>query len=300
MVVIQFFLPSYYRFLLTQIFIFGIFALGYDILLGYTGLLSFGHALFFAMGSYAFINAVRLLNLNLWLSILAALVFVALLSAAVGFLAVRIRGVYFVIITFIFSMVFYYVALTDPYGLTGADDGITIQPCPIDLGLVKFSGRDPTANYYLALSILLISYLVCRRIVQSPFGLVIKALKDNELRVSCLGYSTMMAKLVAFTISGAFSGLSGALFAHLNAFANAFYFDLFVSANVVIWTLCGGAGTLTGPILGTFIVTFFFDWVKTHTGLHLLMLGILLIAIVVFAPKGLMGYVQAKLGRGLP
>lgn len=297
LVVAQFFLPPYYRFFLTQVFIFGIFALGYDILLGYTGLLSFGHALFFAMGSYAFINAVRLLHLNLWLSILTAIIFVAIFSAAVGFLAIRIRGVYFVIITFIFSMVFYYIAMTDPYGLTGADDGITITSPPIDLGFIKFSGVDPTANYYLALTMLIASYIVCRRIVQSPFGQIIKALKENELRTKCLGYNTSRAKLLAFTISGTFSGLSGALFAHLHAFANAFYFGLHISADVVIWTLCGGAGTLIGPIIGTAVVTFFLDWIKTHTGLYLLFLGILLIFIVTIAPRGIMGFVTARLPR---
>lgn len=297
MIIAQFFLPPYYRFFLTQVFIFGIFALGYDILLGYTGLLSFGHALFFAAGSYGFINAVRLLNLNLWASIAVAVVLVALFSAAIGFMAVRIRGVYFVIITFIFSMVFYYVALTDPYGLTGADDGITISPPPIDLGFVKFPGFDPAANYYLALVMLIVSYIICRRIIQSPFGQVIKAIKENELRAQCLGYNTGRAKLLAFTISGIFSGLSGALFAHLHAFANAFYFDLHVSANVVIWTLCGGTGTLIGPLLGTAIVNLFWDWVKTYTGLHLLFLGVLLVVIVIFAPKGIMGFVTARLPR---
>ena len=286
--IVQFFVPSYYRFILTLIFIYGIFAMGLDLLIGYTGLLSFGHALFFGMGAFFFAFASRFYGF--WPALAIGVIVATLVAAGVGAVSIRTRGVYFAVITFIFAYVAFYIAL-DPslYTITGCNDGFNFLPPPISFGFFEVA-YEPASLYYLCLAFLLLSYLVCKTIVNSPFGRVMLAVRENETRASCLGYNTTIVKLASFTFSGMFAGLSGALFAYLYHYVNAHMLSLEVSANAVVWVLLGGPGTLVGPILGAGIVTLFLDYVMTHIGeFHLILLGILLIIVIIFLPRGIMG-----------
>ena len=286
--IVQFFVPSYYRFILTLIFIYGIFAMGLDLLIGYTGLLSFGHALFFGMGAFFFAFASRFYGF--WPALAIGVIVATLVAAGVGAVSIRTRGVYFAVITFIFAYVAFYIAL-DPslYTITGCNDGFNFSPPPISFGFFEVA-YEPASLYYLCLAFLLLSYFVCKTIVNSPFGRVMLAIRENETRASCLGYNTTIVKLASFTFSGMFAGLSGALFAYLYHYVNAHMLSLEVSANAVVWVLLGGPGTLVGPILGAGIVTLFLDYVMTHIGeFHLILLGILLIIVIIFLPRGIMG-----------
>ena len=293
LIVIQFFIPPYYRFLLTVIFVYGIFAVGLDLLIGYTGLLSFGHALFFGIGAFFFAFFTKISGF--WPSLAVGVIIATLTAAGVGAISIRTRGVYFAVLTFIFAYVAFYIAL-DPsmYYITGCSDGFNFTPPPVSFGIFE-AQYNPVTLYYLALVLLLVSYFVCRTIVNSPLGRVMLAVRENETRARCLGYNTAVVKFAAFMFSGLFAGLSGSLFAYVYHYVNAHMLELSVSANAVVWVLLGGAGTLAGPLLGAGIVTLFTDYVMTHVGeYHLILLGILLIFVIVFLPRGIMGSIKVS------
>lgn len=293
LVAAPFVLGTFQRALLTEILIWVIFVIAFDLLYGYTGMLSFGQGAFFGLGSYALTLAILRAKMGLWPALLGGVVFATVVAAIVGFFAVRVRGAYFVIITVIFSLIFFFWTVNWSW-LTGGDDGLTFDVPEFSMGWWTLSLYDPVTNYYFVLAFALLSYELCRRIVQSPFGKVLLGIRENEDRAFLLGYRVSRYKLMAFVIAGALSGLSGALYSMTFRYANAGLMQWSVSGSAVIWTLFGGSGTLIGPILGTGILVVFTDYVSAWWEHYKIVIGLLIILILWVAPNGVVGVIRER------
>lgn len=286
-------LGTFQRVLLTEILIWGLFAMAFDVLYGYTGMLSFGQATFFGFGSYALTLAILRGGIGLWPALLLGILVPTIMAALIGFVAVRIRGHYFVIITVIFSLVFFFWALNWSW-LTGGDDGLSLKVPGLSVGWWEFSLYDPMTNYYFVLVFCVASFLLCRRIVQSPLGKIFLGIRENEHRARLVGYHVERFKLLAFVISGALSGLAGALYSLTFRYANAGLMHWTVSGEAVVWTLVGGAGSLVGPILGTALLVTFTDYVSAWFENYKIIIGVLIVLVVLAAPQGIAGMVRER------
>jgi branched-chain amino acid transport system permease protein len=292
-IVLPFLTPT--RSLATEMLIFAIFALGYDIVFGYTGLLSFGHAIFFGIGAYATgIVLVRLVP-SLFLALVIGMALNLLVSYVVAFLSIRKKGIYFVMITLAFCQMFYFIGFkwTD---LTGGDSGFHGVPRtslgPIDL-------NSEITLYFFILAIFLASVLVAFRIVNSPFGRVLKALKENEDRARSIGYNTAAFKTVAFMISAFFASLAGGLYAVHSNFVPMDTLSINTSADVVIMALLGGIGTLYGPIMGAMLIVFLKNVLSDWIGNWHLILGAIFIVSVLSVRQGIFPVIFGKLKEKL-
>jgi branched-chain amino acid transport system permease protein len=292
-IVLPFLTPT--RSLATEMLIFAIFALGYDIVFGYTGLLSFGHAIFFGIGAYATgIVLVRLVP-SLFLALVIGMALNLLVSYVVAFLSIRKKGIYFVMITLAFCQMFYFIGFkwTD---LTGGDSGFHGVPRtslgPIDL-------NSEITLYFFILAIFLASVLVAFRIVNSPFGRVLKALKENEDRARSIGYNTAAFKTVAFMISAFFASLAGGLYAVHSNFVPMDTLSISTSADVVIMALLGGIGTLYGPIMGAMLIVFLKNVLSDWIGNWHLILGAIFIVSVLSVRQGIFPVIFGKLKEKL-
>ena len=292
-IVLPFLTPT--RSLATEMLIFAIFALGYDIVFGYTGLLSFGHAIFFGIGAYATgIVLVRLVP-SLFLALVIGMALNLLVSYVVAFLSIRKKGIYFVMITLAFCQMFYFIGFkwTD---LTGGDSGFHGVPRtslgPIDL-------NSEITLYFFILAIFLFSVLLAFRIVNSPFGRVLKALKENEDRARSIGYNTAAFKTVAFMISAFFASLAGGLYAVHSNFVPMDTLSINTSADVVIMALLGGIGTLYGPIMGAMLIVFLKNVLSDWIGNWYLILGAIFIVSVLSVRQGIFPVMFEKLKEKL-
>lgn len=286
-------LGTFQRVLLTEILIWGLFAIAFDVLYGYTGMLSFGQATFFGFGSYALTLAILRGGTGVWLALFLGLVASTLAAALIGFVAVRVRGHYFVIITVIFSLVFFFWALNWSW-LTGGDDGLSIKVPALSLGWWEVSLYDPVANYYFVLAFCTVSFLLCRRLMHSPLGRIFVSIRENEDRARLLGYHVERFKLLAFVISGALSGLAGALYSLTFRYANAGLMHWTVSGEAVVWTLVGGAGSLVGPVLGAGLLVTFSDYVSAWIENYKIIIGVVIVLVVLAAPQGIVGVIRAR------
>lgn len=291
LVVLPPFLGSYQRLLLTEMLVWGLFAMAFDLIYGYVGMLGFGQALFFGVGAYGVAIPLLAWDAGLWLALLFAVALSAAFAWGTGFLAVRVSGAYFVIITIIFSLIFYYLAM-DWKGLTGGETGLTF-PAPALPGL-GLSLTNPVVNYYFVLAVALLAYLLTQGLVDSPLGVAFRTIRENEERAMFIGYRVERVKLIAYVISGALAGAGGALYALTARYANVDFLLWTISGDAVIWTLVGGAGTLVGPFLGAGFLIVFSDYLSAWFKNYPIVVGLLLIAVVLTAPQGIMGF----LGRG--
>jgi branched-chain amino acid transport system permease protein len=280
--------------LLIEMMIFSIYALAFDILFGFSNQFSFGQALFFGVGAYGVLLPILHMNVNLWTAILTGLILCLVFAFALGPMAVRLSEDYFVIITIIFNMVFYLLALSWEW-ITGGDDGLSITVPPIPLGFASYSIYDPTVNYLFTLSFLVVAYLILKRITESPLGRILISIRENEERARFLGYDVIRYKLIAYIISALFTGLAGALYTIRLKYASAEFFSIVISIEPVLWTLIGGAGTLIGPILGVVILTLIIYYVGVWWRHYLILIGALLILILRVSPKGIIGYITSKI-----
>ena len=286
-------LGNFQRVLLTEILIWGLFAMAFDLVYGYTGMLSFGQSTFFGIGSYALTLAILRGGIGLWSALILGVVAAAVLAALVGFVAVRIKGHYFVIITVIFSLVFFFWALNWTW-LTGGDDGLSLKVPELSVGSWTLSLYDPTTNYYFVLTFCVASFLLCRRIVQSPLGKILLSIRENEHRARLVGYHVERFKLIAFVIAGGLSGLAGALYSLTFRYANAGLMHWTVSGDAVVWTLVGGTGTLLGPLLGAALLVTFTDYASAWFENYKIIIGVLIVLMVLLAPKGIAGLVRQR------
>ncbi len=288
----------YYLSLAIEVLIFAIFAMSLDLLLGYTGLPSFGHAAYFGLGAYvlAYIASRSELALNLTGNLLvtlpAVIIATALVAFIVGLFALRTSGIYFLMITLAFAQMLFSLAISWS-SVTGGSDGLPGVANPsLGLGPLRYEFSSRISFYYLTLAFFLLSWWLLRRIVDSPFGWTLRGIRENEPRMLALGYNTFSYKIAAFMIGGAFAGMSGMLLVYFFGHAPPDYLNWTMSGQVMIMLIVGGAGTLTGPILGAGVIRLFPTIVSSYTDRWETLMGLLFILFVLFAPKGILGLVK--------
>jgi branched-chain amino acid transport system permease protein len=291
-------LPEFWRRFVTEILIWGLLAMSSDILIGYTGMVSFGHSAFFGLGIYG--AAAALLTVrppNLWLAMVYGLVGAAVVAAFVAYFSTRLRDIYFSITTLVFSQIFYVVIFTWT-DVTGGENGLTFsQPALAIPGL--FATRfTPVTLHWFVLAVVTASYLLLRRITQSPFGMVLQSIRENEPRTRAIGYHVERYKIVAIMLSGLFAGLAGVLYAIQNKFAAPDFVQFFVSGEVVIFNVMGGMGTLVGPVAGAaFFLLLREVFSRVVAEYYLIPVGIIFTLMVIFLPQGLLGFARRALNR---
>jgi branched-chain amino acid transport system permease protein len=291
-------LPEFWRRFLTEILIWGLLAMSSDLLIGYTGLVSFGHSAFFGLGMYG--AAAALLTMrppSLWLAIVYGLVAAALVAGFVAYFSTRLRDIYFAITTLIFSQIFYVVIFTWTE-VTGGENGLTFsRPALAIPGLFSVPFTTETLHWFV-LAVVTLSYLALRRITQSPFGMVLQSIRENEARTRAIGYPIERYKMVAVMLSGLFAGLAGVLYAVQNRFAAPDFVFFLVSGEVVIFNVIGGIGTLVGPIVGAAFYLLLREGLSRFlTEYYLIPVGLMFIAMVIFMPQGLLGFARRWLNR---
>ena len=296
LIVLPFFVDLFYQTFLTELFVWILFAISFDLIFGYTGLLSFGQALFFGLGSYTVTILMRQFGFNTELSLLLSIVIPMIFAWFVGYFSVKLTGIHFVIITIIFAIIGNIIGDTWT-SFTGGSDGLTFSPRPFRLGLFQINLMDIKGNYYFVLGVVAISYLFLRRMVQSPLGKVFISIRENEERAKLIGYNVQRYKLIAFIIAGGLSGLAGGLYSLTLKYAAASYLHWSVSGHAVVYTVVGGMGTLIGPAIGAGIVMFLEHYLINYLQATDLVVGIALVFMVLVAPKGLVGLIQSKLKR---
>ena len=291
-------LPEFWRRFLTEILIWGLLAMSSDILIGYTGMVSFGHSAFFGLGMYG--AATALLSVqppNLGLALLYGLVGAAVVAGFVAYFSTRLRDIYFAITTLIFSQIFYVVIFTWTE-VTGGENGLTFSRPPLAIpGLFSVPFTSQTLHWFVV-AVVTLSYLVLRRITRSPFGMVLQSIRENEARTRAIGYPIERYKIVAVMLSGLFAGLAGVLYAVQNRFAAPDFVFFLVSGEAVIYNVIGGIGTLVGPILGAaFFLLLREGLSRFFTEYYLIPVGLIFIAIVIFMPQGLLGFARRWLNE---
>lgn len=297
----QFVASDYAVLTLTRIMVLAVYALGYNILFGYAGLLSLGHAMFFATGVYAAALGVTRFGLSVPLAFLAAIVIGLVVSYIVGLIVLRASGVAFMIVTLMFSQAAFLTVLY--FGdYTRGDEGIVIPDTQrvFDLAGYMVDLTNPLLRYNLALVFLALGIAVCLFVVRSKTGHVLVAIRENENRTAMLGYDVSRYKLRAFVLSGAFAAFSGASYALMFAYAGSTLASIQYSINPLLWTLLGGASTVLGPVLGTALMFLLVDFASGFTTASLLFVGVVLILLVLFFPKGILGTLRQRYVKWLP
>lgn len=298
---LQFILPAYHHGVLTRIMTLAVFAMGYNILFGYTGLLSLGHAMFFSAGLYGAGLTVYHLGWSVPAGFIAGLASGLALATVIGFLALRTTGVAFMIVTLMFGQIFYLLTLYFAE-YTRGEDGLVIDQAArvIEIGDIWINLTDPTTRYFAAWllfsTVLLVTFFVVRR----PLGRVLVAIRENEERTRMLGYDTFAAKLGAVMVSGTISASAGAAYAMLFGYMGATFADVQYSILPLLWVLLGGAATTLGPLFGTVFMYYIVDLSSGYTTAYLLVVGVALIVLILFFPKGLMGTVRERWLPWLP
>jgi branched-chain amino acid transport system permease protein len=278
---------AYPIFLMTAL-CFALFACAFNLLLGYVGLMSFGHAMFFGISGYFFGHVVKAWGMAPELGILAGVAGAAVLGAATGALAIRRQGIYFAMITLAFAQMVYFFCIQAPF--TGGEDGLQgIVRKPLLGGLIPT--KDDRVLYYVVLAIFLFGYGMIYRIIHSPFGQVLKAIRDNEQRAVSLGYEADRYKLLAFVLSAALAGLAGATKAMVLQFATLTDVSAAMSGEVVLMALVGGLGTIIGPVVGAFIIITMQNYLAATGEFVLVIQGVIFVIIVMAFRKGLVGEV---------
>ncbi len=277
---------DFYVALLLRVFIFGILMLGFDLLAGYCGLASFGHAMFFGTGAYVTAIVWKYVHDSVWLAILIGLVVNTIFGYILALLCVRTRTIYFVFLTFAFSQFFFVTA--NSWRLIGGTDGIAGIPLPTLLPGISLGNR--MSLYYFVLAFLLIAYWLARRIVNSHFGRVLTGIRQNEERARFLGYDTSLEIRKVFLISALFASVSGTLMVAFQPFVPPYYYHWSLSGEFVIMEILGGMGTLVGPLLGAAIVIFMGDILSTwFKEAWMLCLGAIYVICVLYSPEGVTG-----------
>ncbi len=297
----QFFASDYAVLTLTRIMVLAVYAVGYNFLFGYTGLLSLGHAMFFATGLYVAAIGTTRAGLSVPAAFAMAIVIGFVVSLVMGAIILRATGVAFMIVTLMFSQAAFLTVLY--FGeFTRGDEGIVIPDAirsfiflgvPVDL-------TSEVLRYNMALAILGCAVALTLVLVRSRFGHVLIAIRENENRTAMLGYDVARYKLIAFVISGMLSAVSGATYALMFAYAGSTLASIQYSIHPLLWTLLGGASTVLGPVLGTALMFLLVDFASSFTNANLLMVGAVLILLVLFFPKGIIGTLRQRYVPWLP
>lgn len=292
-----FVLPAYHQGNLARILVLATYAIGYNVLFGYTGLLSLGHAMFFGAGMYGLGLAMQLGGLPAVPAFVLGLGAAALLSAVVAFLALRTIGVAFMIVTLMFAQAGYLTVLY--FGsYTRGDEGFVIAQSARQIAGLDLT--EPTTRYLAALVLFSAALLITARMMQVSFGRVLIGVRENEERTKMLGYDVFRHKLAAVIISGTISGAAGAGYALLFGYVGATFTTVQYSIFPLLWVLLGGAGTTIGPLVGTLFMFYLIDYSSGLTNAYMLIAGIVLVLLTLFARAGLVGEIRKRWVAWLP
>lgn len=285
-----------YPIFLMKILCFALFAAGFNLLLGYTGLLSFGHAAFFGGGAYFTAHAVKVWGLSPELGILVGVAGAAGLGLIMGLIAIRRQGIYFAMITLALSQMFFFFCLQAAF--TNGEDGIQSVPRGSFLGVLDLSNQ--INMYYFVLGVFLAGMLAIWRIINSPFGMILKSIRENEARATSLGYTVARYKLAAFVMSAAIAGLAGSVKSLVFQFATLTDVGWQMSGEVILMTLLGGIGTLIGPVIGAGLVVTLQNYLATSPLPVTVITGVVFMVCVLLFRRGLVGeFYASRIGRSL-
>ncbi|MDW6026494.1 branched-chain amino acid ABC transporter permease [Mesorhizobium sp. BAC0120] len=299
--VLQFVLPPYHHGVFARVLVLAVFAMGYNLLFGYAGLLSLGHAMFFAAGLYGAGLTMLHLGWGVPAGFAGGVVAGAALSLIVGLLTLRTTGVAFMIVTLMFAQVLYLTIIYSS-GWTMGDQGFALAQGvrAVMLGGMRLDLTDPATRYWAALALFSIALLISLVIARSRHGRVLVAIRENEERTSMLGYNTFANKLTAVVASGTISAAAGAGYAVLFGSVGANFANVQFSILPLLWVLTGGAATTLGPVIGTLFMYYAVDIASGFTSAWLLIVGLALILLVLFFPRGILGTVRARWVGWLP
>jgi len=294
-------LPEYHRGVFSRVMVLAVFAMGYNLLFGYAGLLSLGHAMFFAAGLYGAGLPLYHLGWGVPAAFAAGVAAGGALALVVGALALRTVGVAFMIVTMMFSQVVYLTTLYFTTWTRG-EEGLVLSPAlrRIDLGGTVVSLSDPAARYVIAFVLFSAVLFLSLRLVRSPFGRTLAGIRENEERMRMLGYDTFRAKLAAVVLSGLFCAASGAAYGLLFGYVGSGFASIQYSILPLLWVLVGGAATTLGPLLGTLFMFYVVDYASGVTTAWLVLVGAALILTVLFFPRGVLGSVRERWLKWLP
>ena len=280
--------------LATEILIYALFALGFNILLGHTGLISFGHAAYFGLGSYFAGIALRYFHTSVWTSLVFSIVAGGVAAALIGALAIRKKGVYFAMISLAFGQMFYFLALSPLKKWTGGEDGLKFIPIlslkvPFHVDLAS-----PYPLYYFVFFIFALAVAAIWRILDSPFGRLLQSIRENEERTQACGFDVTRAKFVSLVFSGVFSGLAGGLLTVYLGYVPLTTLFWMTSGMVVMMTILGGMHSFIGPVVGAFIFLFLQDRISYVTARWEVYVGAMFMALVLLFPEGIVGTIRER------
>ncbi len=291
-------LSKYWTVLFAEILIFALFAISFNILFGFTGLLSFGQAAIFAASAYTIALLMMKWAVSWWLAFLGGLALSTLVALIIGFCSIHRSEIYFSMLTLAFAQLFYSI-IYKWKDLTGGADGLTGIPHPsLNLFGWDLTIKSPALSYYFVLVIVGVCYFIIRKIMKAPFGQVLMAIRENPQRAEFMGLNTKKYKLMSFVIAGFFTGVSGALYAPFASTIDSFMSHWAKSGEPIFMTLMGGIGSLFGPFVGTFVYYSLQSYISSRTEYWMLILGIILIVIVMVFPIGITGYLKKFFLRG--
>lgn len=288
-------LTGVYPYFVMQALCFAVFACAFNLLIGYSGLLSFGHSMFLGTAGYVSAHALKVWGVAPELGILAGVVAAAALSVVTGLIAIRRQGIYFAMITLALSQLLYFVYIQTPF--THGEDGIQGVPQGVMFGVLDLSNTNTL--YYVVLVVFLLAFLLIHRTVNSPFGEVLKAIRENEPRAISLGYKTDQYKLLAYILSGTLAGLAGAVkvFVAQNASLTDVHWTM--SGEVVLMTLVGGLGTSFGPVVGAFVIIAMQQYLAGFGQWVTVIQGVIFVVCVLTFRRGVIGEISHYLKRSL-
>ena len=283
LILLPLFSSEYVKVVAMQIFIFGVFAISYDILLGYTGIASFGHAIFFGTGAY--ISALMMLKggFSFWATLPFVVAGCAVIGLLIGLLTLRFSTIYFTIVTLALGQFCYFLltnALT--YQFTGGDDGLHGLPMIL---------QTKNQIYYLAFAFLLVTFFIAKKIISSPLGTTLVAIRENEFRAKMIGYNVLKYRLIALVISGVMAGLAGSMNAAIIRSVFPGFMGAGTTIDVILMTILGGMGSLLGPVIGAALVIICQQYLSSYFEWWLLIFGIIFVLVVLFLPQGLISII---------
>ena len=294
---LQFVLPPYHHTNFTSIMVLATYGIGYNILIGYTGLLSLGHAMFFAAGLYAAGLTVHYFSIDPVSAFILGSVASLAFAAAVGLIALRTTGVSFMIVTMMFAQACFLLILYFNE-VTRGDEGIVLSETARRIGGLSLT--NPTFRYNLGLALFAGALVLCYALIRSRVGRVLVAIRENEERVKMLGYHTFRYKLLALALSGLLSGAAGAAYALMIGYVGATFASIEYSIFALLWVLLGGAGTVLGPIIGALLMFYLVEWTSEVTQSYRIVVGAALVLLTLFFPKGILGTLREKRLGWLP
>lgn len=296
---LQFVLPPFHHGMVARILVLATYAVGYNLLLGYTGLMSLGHAMFFAAGIYGTGLTIQHWGFGPGAAFLAGLVAGLAVAAAVGLVTLRAAGPAFLIVTMMLAQSFYLATLYFN-DVTGGDQGFILTGLHLELFGTRLALADPAVKYNAALLLFAACLLGTAWLTGSPAGRVLLALKEDEARTGLLGYNTLRHRFFAVLVSGLVAAVAGSTYTLLFSYVGSTFADILYSIYPLLWTLLGGAGTTLGPLVGTLLMTYFVDVASGLTTGYLIVVGAALIVTILWAPAGIVGGIRARWARWLP